>query len=77
MTRGALGARFAGIGSSSWGSFWAAQPCPRPLLAPWLAPFDPRIGDLRNAYLLEPGGRDLLGTDTQGRDGHESVKGEA
>ncbi len=38
------------------------------LLAPWLAPFDPVAGDLRNAYLLEPGGRYLLGTDTQGRD---------
>lgn len=37
-------------------------------LAPWLAPFDPLTGDLRNAYLLQPGGRYLLGTDTQGRD---------
>jgi peptide/nickel transport system permease protein len=26
------------------------------------------LGDLRSAYLLEPGGRFLLGTDTQGRD---------
>jgi ABC-type dipeptide/oligopeptide/nickel transport system permease subunit len=38
------------------------------LLAPWLAPFDPLKGDLRNAYLLDPGGRFLLGTDSQGRD---------
>jgi len=38
------------------------------VLAPWIAPFDPLRGDLRNAYLLEPGGRFLLGTDTQGRD---------
>ena len=38
------------------------------LLAPWLAPFDPITGDLRNAYLLGPGGRYLLGTDAQGRD---------
>jgi ABC-type dipeptide/oligopeptide/nickel transport system permease subunit len=38
------------------------------LLAPWLAPFDPLTGALRNAYLLEPGVRYLLGTDTQGRD---------
>jgi len=38
------------------------------VLAPWLAPFDPLKGDLRNAYLLDPGGRFLLGTDTQGRD---------
>ena len=27
------------------------------LLAPWLAPFDPITGDLRNAYLLGPGSR--------------------
>ncbi len=38
------------------------------LLAPWLAPFDPLTGDLRNAYLLGPGGRFVLGTDSQGRD---------
>ncbi len=38
------------------------------VLAPWLAPFDPLSGDLRNAYLLGPGGRFLLGTDSQGRD---------
>ncbi|HEX3276847.1 MAG TPA: ABC transporter permease [Gemmatimonadales bacterium] len=38
------------------------------LLAPWLAPFDPVRGDLRTAYLLGPGGRFPLGTDSQGRD---------
>jgi len=38
------------------------------VLAPWLAPADPIRGDLQGAYLLEPGGRHLLGTDTQGRD---------
>jgi peptide/nickel transport system permease protein/oligopeptide transport system permease protein len=38
------------------------------VLAPWLAPFDPLKGDLRNAYLLGPGGRFVLGTDSQGRD---------
>jgi ABC-type dipeptide/oligopeptide/nickel transport system permease subunit len=38
------------------------------LLAPWIAPFDPLAGDLRHAYLLGPGGRFLLGTDSQGRD---------
>jgi ABC-type dipeptide/oligopeptide/nickel transport system permease subunit len=38
------------------------------LLAPWLAPFDPISGDLRNAYLLGPGGHHPLGTDAQGRD---------
>lgn len=38
------------------------------LFAPWLAPFDPLTGDLRNRYLLSPGGSFVLGTDTQGRD---------
>lgn len=38
------------------------------LFAPWLAPRNPLAGDLRNAYLLEPGRQFLLGTDTQGRD---------
>lgn len=38
------------------------------VFAPWVAPHDPIAGDLRNAYLLGPSGRYLLGTDTQGRD---------
>src|SRR4051812_9126360 len=38
------------------------------VLAPWLAPHDPLSGDLRGAYLLSPGSRFWLGTDTQGRD---------
>jgi ABC-type dipeptide/oligopeptide/nickel transport system permease subunit len=38
------------------------------LFAPWLAPHNPVTGDLRGAYLVKPGGRFLLGTDTQGRD---------
>ena len=38
------------------------------LFAPLIAPHDPLTGDLRGAYLLRPGGRFLLGTDTQGRD---------
>jgi ABC-type dipeptide/oligopeptide/nickel transport system permease subunit len=38
------------------------------VLAPWLAPHDPLSGDLRGAYLVRPGSRFLLGTDTQGRD---------
>jgi ABC-type dipeptide/oligopeptide/nickel transport system permease subunit len=38
------------------------------LLAPWLAPHSPVTGDLRGAYLVRPGSRFLLGTDTQGRD---------
>jgi ABC-type dipeptide/oligopeptide/nickel transport system permease subunit len=38
------------------------------IFAPWLAPHNPVTGDLRNAYLVEPGSRFILGTDTQGRD---------
>jgi ABC-type dipeptide/oligopeptide/nickel transport system permease subunit len=38
------------------------------VFAPWLAPHNPIVGDLRGAYLVRPGGRFLLGTDTQGRD---------
>src|SRR5690606_35361859 len=38
------------------------------VLAPWIAPHDPLRGDLTGAYLLDPGGRYVLGTDTQGRD---------
>jgi ABC-type dipeptide/oligopeptide/nickel transport system permease subunit len=38
------------------------------ILAPLLAPHDPIAGDLRRAYLVPPGSRYLLGTDTQGRD---------
>src|SRR4051812_33227248 len=38
------------------------------VFAPWLAPHSPISGDLRGAYLVKPGSRFLLGTDTQGRD---------
>lgn len=38
------------------------------VFAPWLAPQNPIEGDLKGAYLVEPGSRFLLGTDTQGRD---------
>jgi len=38
------------------------------VFAPWLAPENPVTGDLRSAYLVKPGSRFLLGTDTQGRD---------
>ncbi len=38
------------------------------LFAPWISPHDPVSGDTRTAYLLHPGGRFVLGTDTQGRD---------
>ena len=38
------------------------------LFAPWIAPHNPLTGDLKGAYLVKPGPRYLLGTDTQGRD---------
>jgi ABC-type dipeptide/oligopeptide/nickel transport system permease subunit len=38
------------------------------IFAPWIAPHSPISGDLRGAYLVKPGSRFLLGTDTQGRD---------
>src|SRR3954451_23520524 len=38
------------------------------VLAPWLSPHDPLTGDLRGAYLISPGPRFWLGTDSQGRD---------
>jgi ABC-type dipeptide/oligopeptide/nickel transport system permease subunit len=38
------------------------------VFAPWIAPHDPIMGDPKAAYLMRPGPRFLLGTDTQGRD---------
>jgi ABC-type dipeptide/oligopeptide/nickel transport system permease subunit len=38
------------------------------ILAPWVAPHDPLIGNLKDAYLTPPGAEYLLGTDSQGRD---------
>lgn len=38
------------------------------VLAPWLAPHDPLVGNLRDAYLRPPDARYPLGTDSQGRD---------
>src|SRR4051812_20039895 len=38
------------------------------VFAPVLAPHNPITGDLKGAYLIRPGPRFLLGTDTQGRD---------
>jgi peptide/nickel transport system permease protein len=79
MARGVLGTRVRRDRFFQLGLFPAGGGVPAALLAPWLGPFDPLIGDLRNAYLLEPGGPYLLGTDTQGRDvgSHKSVKSEA
>ena len=68
MARGALGTRFRRDRFFQLGLLLVGGVVLAALLAPWLAPFDPLTGDLRNAYLLEPGGRYLLGTDTQGRD---------
>jgi ABC-type dipeptide/oligopeptide/nickel transport system permease subunit len=50
------------------GSLFVAIVLAAALFAPWLAPHDPLSGDLRSAYLVRPGSRFLLGTDTQGRD---------
>jgi peptide/nickel transport system permease protein len=38
------------------------------LLAPWLAPYPPNIGDLRTERLLPPSALHWFGTDDQGRD---------
>lgn len=38
------------------------------ILAPWLAPYDPYVGDLANDYLAPPGSRFWFGADAQGRD---------
>ena len=68
MPRGVLVTRFRRDRFFQLGLFLVGGVVLAALSAPWLAPFDPVTGDLRNAYLLEPGGRYLLGTDTQGRD---------
>jgi len=68
MARGALGTRFRRDRFFQLGLLLVGGVVLAALLAPWLAPFDPLTGDLRNAYLFEPAGRYLLGTDTQGRD---------
>lgn len=68
MARGALGTRFRRDRFFQLGLLLVGGVVLAALLAPWLAPFDPLTGALRNAYLLEPGVRYLLGTDTQGRD---------
>jgi len=56
------------MGSSAWVWCWWGLVVGAAAFAPWLAPYDPFMGDLQNAYLVEPGGRFGLGTDTQGRD---------
>ena len=68
MARGAIGGRLRRDRFFQLGVALVAGVVLAAALAPWLAPFDPLTGDLRNAYLLQPGGRYLFGTDTQGRD---------
>jgi ABC-type dipeptide/oligopeptide/nickel transport system permease subunit len=50
------------------GAFLVALVVVAALFAPWIAPCDPLVGDLKDAYLTPPGSRYLLGTDSQGRD---------
>jgi ABC-type dipeptide/oligopeptide/nickel transport system permease subunit len=38
------------------------------VLAPYLTPYDPVVGDLKHAYLAPPGASFPFGADTQGRD---------
>ena len=38
------------------------------VLAPLIAPYDPLVGNLKDAYLTPPSTQYLLGTDSQGRD---------
>jgi ABC-type dipeptide/oligopeptide/nickel transport system permease subunit len=68
MTRGVLRDRFSRDRFFQLGLTLVATVVIAAILAPWLAPHDPLAGDLRNAYLLHPGRRFVLGTDTQGRD---------
>jgi ABC-type dipeptide/oligopeptide/nickel transport system permease subunit len=50
------------------GLFFVAVVVIAAIFAPWLAPYSPIIGDQNQAYLVSPGSRFPLGTDTQGRD---------
>jgi ABC-type dipeptide/oligopeptide/nickel transport system permease subunit len=68
MVSGVLGARLRHDRFFQLGLALVAVVVAAAALAPWIAPYDPLQGDLRNAYLLGPGGRFVLGTDTQGRD---------
>jgi ABC-type dipeptide/oligopeptide/nickel transport system permease subunit len=68
MARGVMGDRFRRDRFFQLGVVLVALVVLAGLLAPWLAPFDPLAGDLRNAFLLGPGARYPLGTDSQGRD---------
>ncbi len=68
MPEGVLRQRLRGDRFFQLGVLFVATVVIAAIFAPWLAPHNPLTGDLRNAYLIEPGSRFLLGTDTQGRD---------
>jgi ABC-type dipeptide/oligopeptide/nickel transport system permease subunit len=68
MPDAALGQRLRRDRFFQLGLFFVSAVVIAAVFAPWLAPHNPIAGDLKNAYLVEPGSRFLLGTDTQGRD---------
>jgi ABC-type dipeptide/oligopeptide/nickel transport system permease subunit len=68
MPQGVLAARLRRDRFFQLGVFFVSVVVLAAVFAPWLAPHSPITGDLKNAYLVEPGSRFLLGTDTQGRD---------
>ncbi|HEU5305000.1 MAG TPA: ABC transporter permease, partial [Gemmatimonadales bacterium] len=68
MTDGVLARRLRQDRFFQLGLFFVAVVVIAAIFAPWLAPHNPVSGDLRGAYLVSPGSRFLLGTDTQGRD---------
>jgi ABC-type dipeptide/oligopeptide/nickel transport system permease subunit len=68
MTNGVLRDRLRRDRFFQLGLFFVAVVVIAAVFAPWLAPHNPLTGDLRSAYLVSPGPRFLLGTDTQGRD---------
>ena len=68
MSHGVLAERLRRDRFFQLGLFFVSVVVVAAVFAPWLAPHNPITGDLKNAYLVEPGSRFLLGTDTQGRD---------
>jgi ABC-type dipeptide/oligopeptide/nickel transport system permease subunit len=68
MTNGILRDRLRRDRFFQLGLFFVVVVVIAAVFAPWLAPHNPLTGDLSSAYLVSPGSRFLLGTDTQGRD---------
>lgn len=68
MSEGVLRQRLRRDRFFQLGLFFVALVVLAAIFAPWLAPHNPVIGALKNAYLVDPGSRFLMGTDTQGRD---------